>query len=230
VLKARPELPIIRGMLKLKRPSPALVISLIALFVALGGTGYAAIALPKNSVGAKHIKKNAVTSKKVKNRSLKATDLAAGVIPPGFSGRPAGGDLTGAYPDPTIANGRVTAEKIADGAVGGADLGAGSVDGSKVADGTLKAADVAVFTGTYTVDFSTILANDCSGGVTFPGSAGKVDVEDTVVVTPEATSLQFENIVQPRVTGDDAGFRLCNNSAANHDPPPITVNFTVFDN
>jgi hypothetical protein len=213
-----------------RRPSPALVISIVALFVALGGTGYAAMALPKNSVGAKQIKRNAVTSKKVKNRSVRAADLAAGVIPPGFSGRPAGGDLTGAYPDPTIANGRVTAEKIADGAVRGADLGAGSVDGSKVADGTLKAADVAVFSGTYTVDFPTIVVNDCSGGVTFPGSAGKVDVEDTVVVTPEANSLQFENIVQPRVQADDAGFRLCNNSAANHDPPPITVNFTVFDN
>ena len=37
---------------RLRAPSPALVISLIALFVALGGTSYAAInALPKNSVG-----------------------------------------------------------------------------------------------------------------------------------------------------------------------------------
>ncbi len=39
--------------------SLANLISMIALFVALGGTTYAAVALPKNSVGAKQIKKNA---------------------------------------------------------------------------------------------------------------------------------------------------------------------------
>lgn len=35
----------------MKPPSPALAISLIALAVALGGTGYAVTQLPKNSVG-----------------------------------------------------------------------------------------------------------------------------------------------------------------------------------
>ena len=33
------------------RPSPAMVIALVALTVALGGTGYAAVTLPTNSVG-----------------------------------------------------------------------------------------------------------------------------------------------------------------------------------
>jgi len=37
-------------------PSPATMISLAALFVALGGTGYAAVALaPKNSVGSAQV-------------------------------------------------------------------------------------------------------------------------------------------------------------------------------
>jgi hypothetical protein len=57
------------------RPSPATVISLIALFVALGGTGYAAIKLPKNSVGSKQIKKNAVTGAKVKADTLTGADI-----------------------------------------------------------------------------------------------------------------------------------------------------------
>lgn len=48
-------------------PSPALVISIIALFVALGGTGYAALRIPKNSVG----------SAQVINGSLQTADLAA---------------------------------------------------------------------------------------------------------------------------------------------------------
>jgi hypothetical protein len=50
---------------KLRAPSPALVISLIALFVALGGTTYAATSLPANSVGTPQIKNGAVTGSKL---------------------------------------------------------------------------------------------------------------------------------------------------------------------
>jgi hypothetical protein len=55
-----------------------MVIALLALFVALGGTGYAAFKLPKNSVGTKQLKKNAVNSSKVKDNSLLAQDFAPG--------------------------------------------------------------------------------------------------------------------------------------------------------
>jgi hypothetical protein len=71
------------------RPSPALVIACIALGVALGGTSYAAVTLPKNSVGTKQLKKNAVNSAKVKDRSLLRKDFKAGQIPAGPQG-PAG--------------------------------------------------------------------------------------------------------------------------------------------
>ena len=79
-----------------RRPSPALVISLIALFVALGGTGYAAIKLPANSVGSKQLKKKAVTKAKiapqsvdgtkVKDGSLRAKDFAPQDLPKGQTG------------------------------------------------------------------------------------------------------------------------------------------------
>jgi hypothetical protein len=88
------------------RPSPAMVISIIALIVALGGTSYAAFKLPKNSVGATQLKKNAVTGSKVKNNaitgskvkdgsltgadlldhSVSGQDLASGSIPAGPQG------------------------------------------------------------------------------------------------------------------------------------------------
>ena len=71
------------------RPSPALVVASLALAVALGGTGYAAIVLPANSVGTPQLKKDAVTSVKVKNGSLLAVDFKAGQIPRGPTG-PAG--------------------------------------------------------------------------------------------------------------------------------------------
>ena len=53
-----------------RRPSPALVISILALVVAMAGTAFAATQLPKNSVGSKQIKKNAVTAAKIKKNAI----------------------------------------------------------------------------------------------------------------------------------------------------------------
>ena len=76
--------------LKALRPSPALVVASIALLVALGGSGYAAVALtlPANSVGTAQLKSNAVISSKVKDHSLLKADFASGQIPAGPRGAP----------------------------------------------------------------------------------------------------------------------------------------------
>jgi hypothetical protein len=60
---------------RLRKPSPALAISLIALFVALGGTSYAATRLPKNSVGTKQLKNNAVTGAKIAGGAVTAAKI-----------------------------------------------------------------------------------------------------------------------------------------------------------
>lgn len=70
----------------MKTPSPALAVSLAALAVALGGTGYAVTQLPKNSVGTAQIKKNAVTGAKVKAGTLDASDFRPGQLPRGERG------------------------------------------------------------------------------------------------------------------------------------------------
>src|SRR4051794_7969218 len=62
------------------------VMATIAVFVALGGGAYAAIKLPKNSVGTAQLKKNAVTGAKVKDGSLIAKDFKAGQLPVGAQG------------------------------------------------------------------------------------------------------------------------------------------------
>jgi hypothetical protein len=56
-----------RGFLRFLRSN---TLALLALFIALGGTTYAATALPKNSVGTKQLKKNAVTAVKIKNGNV----------------------------------------------------------------------------------------------------------------------------------------------------------------
>ncbi|GAB3022187.1 hypothetical protein GCM10011376_27370 [Nocardioides flavus (ex Wang et al. 2016)] len=72
-----------------RRGSYANVASTLALIVALGGTSYAAVAIPKNSVGSKQIVNSSVKSKDVKNGTLKSVDFKAGQLPAGATG-PAG--------------------------------------------------------------------------------------------------------------------------------------------
>jgi hypothetical protein len=64
----------------------ALIISIISLLIGLGGASYAAVTVAKNSVGSAQLKNNAVTSAKVKDRSLMAKDFKAGQLPSGARG------------------------------------------------------------------------------------------------------------------------------------------------
>ena len=71
----------------MKRPSASIVISCVSLFIAMGGTSYAVINLPANSVNTRQIRNgavnaaklhaNSVNGSKVKNGSLTSADLSA---------------------------------------------------------------------------------------------------------------------------------------------------------
>ena len=116
-------------------------VGLLALFVALGGTAYAAT-LPRNSVGPAQLKRNAVTAPKlargsvtaakVRDGSLSAAEFAPGTLLAGpagdrgpqglpgsdaqFAGAAAGGDLAGTYPSPVLGGGGGTPAALGPGA------------------------------------------------------------------------------------------------------------------
>lgn len=81
-----------------QRLTYANVMSSVAVFIALGGSSYAALELSRNAVRSKHIKNgqvrgadiagNAVSSVKVKDGSLLAADFKAGTLPTGPQGSP----------------------------------------------------------------------------------------------------------------------------------------------
>ena len=96
-------------------PSPAMIVACVALFIAMGGTSYAAATLAANSVGTKQIKKNAVTSAKIKSAAVTAAKVKDGT-------------LTGAK----VKDATLTGVKIQDASVAGADLADASVDAAKI--------------------------------------------------------------------------------------------------
>jgi hypothetical protein len=63
-----------------RRPSPAMAVSLMALFTSLGGVGYAATQLPNNSVGPAQLQNNAVTNSKIKSSAVTFQKIEPGAV------------------------------------------------------------------------------------------------------------------------------------------------------
>lgn len=137
-------------MFRPRRPSPTLVVSIIALLVAMGGTGYAAFSLPKNSVGTKQLKSHAVTGSKIKAHSLLATDFKSGQLPAGPKGDTGAKGDTGPAGDPaaSINTGVVKSSSFGDyfGAPSGASGSAteSDVQGLSPAGASITARDLSV--------------------------------------------------------------------------------------
>ena len=55
--------------------SYANVTASLALFIALGGTTYAATSLPRNSVGSKQIRTNAVGATELRRNAVRSTEI-----------------------------------------------------------------------------------------------------------------------------------------------------------
>jgi hypothetical protein len=190
-----------------RRPSPALVVACVALFVVLAGTGVAAVValVPNNSVGTAQLRNNAVVSAKVKDHSLAAKDFANGQLPAG----PAG--ATGAT-----------------GATG--PIGPGITSWAIVkANGTLdKASGVTAVTrtavGTYNVAFAVDVTN-CS----LLASAGSDSASSKI----RGAIANFNRTTTPTIvqvttsTGTTAGDRAFSLAAICPPPPAATTTTTT---
>ncbi|HEX5525738.1 MAG TPA: hypothetical protein VFX44_00905 [Solirubrobacterales bacterium] len=83
-----------------KRLTFANVMSMVAVFIALGGAAFAATQLPKNSVGSKQLKKNAVTAAKIKKNAVTTSKIKKDAV----TGAQVNESTLGTVPSASLAN------------------------------------------------------------------------------------------------------------------------------
>jgi hypothetical protein len=140
------------------------VVAVVALFIALGGTGYAALKLPKNSVGTKQLKNGAVTARKVKAHTLLARDFKRGQLPAGPQG-PKGdkgdpGAITGTLPSGVTLKGRW-----------GTELSNGSGGAQRIETAISFGVQLASAPTPHYIGVGAPIPPGCSGNVGAPGAS-----------------------------------------------------------
>ena len=66
--------------IRIARPSPALVIASLALFISLGGVGYAAINLPSRSIDSHHLLRDVIKGRHLANDAVDSQHLARAAV------------------------------------------------------------------------------------------------------------------------------------------------------
>jgi hypothetical protein len=224
----------------MRRPSPALLIALLALFFALGGPAQA-----RRLINGGDIKKGTIRSAQIKDHAIALRDISPNVarqlrLTPANS-ITEGMLFNGAVTANKLGNGSVTAGKLAAGAVAAGSIADGAVSGAKIADGTLTTADVARFSGRFRItppDLGTIAAHACWRGEPqglAPERAGADISGDSLVVTPLGSTWDDKLMLTARTSGMAQPSRfvllICNGTDADVPAPAagFTFSYVVFD-
>jgi hypothetical protein len=172
-----------------RRPSPAMVVALIALFIALGGPAQA-----KKALNGKLLGKGTVTGRAIKNGSLAKADLSKAAVkslertPSNSVG--SAQIIDGQVLAPDLGAGSVTAPALATGSVTASKLAVDSVGRGSVANGSLQTPDIGAFTGALLPNppFSFTKTDPCQVRLApaSPTGGQQSIADDVVVVTPPA--------------------------------------------
>jgi hypothetical protein len=176
------------------RPSPALVISCLALFLTLAGTAFAAT-VAKNSVRSPQIVNGTIRTVDLRTNAVKAAKIAPEAVVAG-----------------KIAESAVTSSEVVDDSLTASDLGPASVTSSEVADQSLSADDL----GPNSVGASEIAANAVESSEIAPNA-----VDSSELRTGSVRSAELGPIVQ--VSKDTAIEGGANASATVSCPAGTTV-------
>jgi hypothetical protein len=168
------------------RPSPAMAVALLALFVSMGGVGYAAAKIgsaqiKNNSVRGKDIRNSTILGKDVKNSGLTGKDVKAdsltgndilesslGQVPSAKSADTAKAVGPNGVDTTAIQDNAVTTTKIADNAVTNPKIADNAVTSNKIADNNVTGAD----TGSVSIRSSIVtVVDDATGGTANGGTA-----------------------------------------------------------
>jgi hypothetical protein len=214
-----------------RRPSPAMVVALIALFVALGGPAEAKKRLMDGGL----IRKGTVTSREIKNGSIAKTDLTKGAVR-ALSATPANSVGSG-----QIIDGQVLAPDLGAGSVGPSQLGAGAVTASKlaadsigsssVANGSLQTVDIGSFTGSLhpVPDFTFSTGTPCQARqAPATPTGGQPNIADDVILVSPPGDWDDNVVLSARPAGGNQIRVVACWIPPNGAPPTLSLGPTIL--
>ncbi|MEA2412096.1 MAG: hypothetical protein QOC77_2657 [Thermoleophilaceae bacterium] len=206
------------------------VMATVAVFIALGGSSYAALTITgrqvrDGSLTGADVKNGSLTGTDVKDRSLRARDFRSGDLPRGaqglqgvqgpagsdaqFNGASAGGALNGTYPNPGLANKVVTGANVADNTLTGTNVNESTL-------GTVPSSDnAAKLGGVPAAQFPQLVSTG--------GSAGALSAYSYFVNTSTNGTQLPVGQVKLTTNGTPGDIVLCGNVPGTSDQEPYVA-------